>query len=108
MAKIFTYCKKHFSFSNGNRILKRKIMIFALGGSPGLVVMGDYSSSKGCGFKSWRHILEGHFPHLFVVKMYFLLEKTKINKKEAGVGPYLKNDFATVNCRFKESFQFVY
>ena len=32
-----------------------------LGWSPGLVVMGRDSSSKGCGFESQHHILDGHF-----------------------------------------------
>ena len=43
-----------------------------LGGSPGLVVMGDDSCSKGCEFESRCHILDGHldiFSHLFVVKL---------------------------------------
>ena len=31
-----------------------------MGGSPGLVVMGGDSCSEGRGFKSWRHILDGH------------------------------------------------
>ena len=31
-----------------------------LGGSPGLVVMGDDSCSKGHGFESQRRILDGH------------------------------------------------
>ena len=30
-------------------------------GSPGLVVMGDDSCLKGCGFKSLCCILNGHF-----------------------------------------------
>ena len=33
------------------------------GGSPGLVVMGDDSCLKGCGFKSRHRILDGHFSH---------------------------------------------
>ena len=45
------------------------------------MVMGDDSSSEGRGFESWRCLLNGHFSHLIVVKMYFLLETTKINKK---------------------------
>ena len=43
-----------------------------MGGSPDLVVMGDDSCSKGCGFKSRRRILDGHlniFSHSFVVKI---------------------------------------
>ena len=40
--------------------------------SPGLVVMGDDSCSKGGGFESRRRILDGLldiFSHLFVVKI---------------------------------------
>ena len=40
-----------------------------LGGSPGLVVMGGDSFAEGCGFKSQRHILDGHFSHIFNVKI---------------------------------------
>ena len=32
-----------------------------MGGSPGLVVMGKDSHSKGCGFESRHRILDGHF-----------------------------------------------
>ena len=39
------------------------------GGSPGLVVMGRDSRSKGCGFESWHCILDGHFSHIIVVKI---------------------------------------
>ena len=41
------------------------------GGSPGLVVMGGDSRSKGRGFESRRRILDGHdiFSHLIVVKL---------------------------------------
>ena len=39
------------------------------GGSPDLVVMGDDSCSKGCGFESRRRILDGHFFTFFVVKI---------------------------------------
>ena len=53
------------------------------GGSPGLVVMGRDSRSKGRGFES----LDGHFLHIFVVKIVGL-KKLKINEKEAGVGPF--------------------
>ena len=40
-----------------------------MGGSPGLVVMGRDSHSEGCGFDSQHCILDGHFSHLFVVKI---------------------------------------
>ena len=40
----------------------------ALGGRPGLVVMGGGSCSKGCEFESRHHIQDGHFfTYLFVV-----------------------------------------
>ena len=60
-----------------------------LGGSPGLVVMGGDSLSEGHGFESWYHILDGHFSHIFVVKICNVcLKRPKINEKEAGVGPF--------------------
>ena len=46
-------------------IIKAKV----LGGSPGLVVMGGGSHSEGRGLETRHHILDGHFPHLFVVKI---------------------------------------
>ena len=40
-----------------------------MGGSPGLVVMGGDSFSKGPGFESQHLILDGHFfTYKFVVK----------------------------------------
>ena len=52
------------------------------------MVMGRDSRSNGRRFESRHHILDGHFSHIFVVKLYCLFEKTEINKKEAGVGPF--------------------
>ena len=58
--------------------------------SPGEVVMGDDSCSRGCGFESQCHILDGHY--IFHIdlwqKMYCLFEKTRNKQKEAGVGPW--------------------
>ena len=34
------------------------------GGSPGLVVMGGNSYSKGREFESWHHIMDGYFVHI--------------------------------------------
>ena len=40
-------------------------------------------------FESQHCILHGHFfTYLFVVKFVMCVKKTKINEKEAGVGPY--------------------
>ena len=40
--------------------MKGKRLPHDLGGSPGLMVMGGDSCSKGCDFESWRQILDGH------------------------------------------------
>ena len=39
-------------------------------------------------FESLHHLQDGHFLQLFVVKLYRLFEKTKINEEEAGDGPF--------------------
>ena len=40
---------------------------------------------EGCRFESQHHILDGHFLHLFVVKLELcVLVKTKIDEKEDG------------------------
>ena len=44
----------------------------SMGGSPGLVVMGGDSCSEGCGFESQHCILDGHFSHIFVVKIVMM------------------------------------
>ena len=46
-----------------------------LGGSPGLVVMGRDSCPKGHRFESRYHILDGHFSHIFVVKIVMFVLK---------------------------------
>ena len=48
----------------------------------GLVVMGGDSCSEGCGFESQHQILEhqildGHFSHLFVIKIVMIVVKDK-------------------------------
>ena len=59
---------------------------------PGLMVMGRDSHSEGCGFESQHCILDGHF---FAYKCCkncndVCLNRLKINKKEAGDGPFKK------------------
>ena len=49
------------------------------------MVMGDDSCLKGRGFESRHRILDGHFSHIFVVKLYCLFEKTE-NKQKRGRG----------------------
>ena len=45
------------------------------GGSPGLVVMGDNSCSRGHGFESKCCKLDGHFLHRFVAKIVLFVGK---------------------------------
>ena len=45
------------------------LTVVGLDGSPGLVVIGGDSCSEGCWFESLHHILDGHFSHIFVVKI---------------------------------------
>ena len=43
-----------------------------LGGNPGLVLMGGDPCAKGRQFESQHRILDGHFSHLFVVKIVMM------------------------------------
>ena len=61
-----------------------------LGGSTGLVVMGRDSHSKGHGFESWHHLLDGHF--FTYICCNLCLKRPKMNEKEAGVGPFKKKN----------------
>ena len=57
-------------------------------GSPGLVVMGGESCSKGCEFKSRHHLLDGHFFTFICYKNCNVFEKDENKWKEAGAGPF--------------------
>ena len=55
-----------------------------MGGSPGLVVMGDDSGSKGREFESRCHIQDGNFFALICCQNCIVcLKRLKINEKEA-------------------------
>ena len=66
------------------------------GGSPGLVVKGGDSRSKGHGFESQRQILDWYdiFSHWFVVKivLMFVWKRPKITEKEAGDGDSIQGN----------------
>ena len=64
-----------------------------MGGSPGLVVMGDDSCLRGRGFESLRHILDVHkkFTLICYKNCIVCLKRPKINEKDAGVDPFKKN-----------------
>ena len=64
-----------------------------LGQEPWSSGYGRRLCSKGRGFESQCHILDGHdiFSHWFVVKNCIVcLKRPKINEKEAGIGPFKK------------------
>ena len=70
----------------------RIVIINFVGWRPGLVVKGRDSGSEGCGFKSWHHILDGHFfTYICCKNCNVCLKRPKINKKEAGIGPFFNN-----------------
>ena len=72
----------------------KKVSFFWAGDwrSPGLVVMGDDSCSKGHMFESRRCILDGHLDNFHIDLLYIniviCLKRPKINRKEAGAGPF--------------------
>ena len=71
----------------------RIVIINFVGWRPGLVVLGRDSGSEGCGFKSWHHILDGHFfTYICCKNCNVCLKRPKINKKEAGIGPFFKKN----------------
>ena len=51
-----------------------------VGGRPGLVVIGGDPCTKGCGFESQHHTLDGHFSRLFVLKIVMFVCKDE-NKR---------------------------
>ena len=56
------------------------------------MVVGGDSRTEGCGFES-RHCILDIFSHIFVVKICngCLKKRSKLNEKEAEVGPFKKN-----------------
>ena len=58
------------------------------------MVMGGDSRSEDRGFLSQHHILDGHeiFTVICCKNCIVCLKIPKINKKEAGIGPFLKAD----------------
>ena len=60
----------------------------------GLVVMGDNSCSRVCGFESRRHLLDGHFFTLICCKnCNVCLNRSKKRKKRPGLAHFLKNSY---------------
>ena len=58
-----------------------------MGGSLGIVVMGDNSCSAGCGFKSRHRILDGHFSHFWSKNCIVCLKKTENKRKRCRGWP---------------------
>ena len=59
------------------------------------MIMGGDSCSEGHGFESQCRILDGHFFTLICSKivLMFVSKRPKVNEKEAGYGPFKKNQF---------------
>ena len=60
------------------------------------MVMGRDSHSEGCGFESRYRKLDGHFfTYIFRKNCNDVcLKRSKMNEKEAGVGPFFKKRLA--------------
>ena len=73
---------------------------FLINNSPGLVVMGGDSCSKGRGFESLQHLLDGHFFTYICCKNCsgVCLERPKKMLKEAGLA---RKNISV--CWFKQS-----
>jgi len=52
------------------------------------VVLGEDACYEGCGFESQHHILDGHFSHIFVVKI--VMCKDEKWKKRPGIAHFKK------------------
>ena len=80
---------RSFDWTNDKRELNKQT---ELGGSPGLLVMGGGSCSKGRGFESGHRIPDGHdiFSCMICCKNCndVCLKRPKINQKEGGFGPF--------------------
>ena len=70
-----------------------KLKKYSFQENPGLVVMGGDSCSKGREFKSHQRILDGHFSHLFVVRIVMFVWKDE-NKQKRGRGSPIFNRVA--------------
>ena len=60
------------SLHQNNAVIITMVSSDNLGGSPGLVVMGGDSCPIGSLIESWHCILDGHFSHIFVVKIVMM------------------------------------
>ena len=63
--------------------------------------MGGDSCSKGCGFESQHHLLDGHFSHLFIVKIVMFVWKDENKRKRGRDGHFLKkvlNSYSLLFC----------
>ena len=69
------------------------------------MVMGRDSRTEGRGFESRHRILDGHFFTCICCKNCndVCLEGPKINEKEAGVGPFLKNCYFQMMVQSKRT-----
>ena len=59
------------------------------------MLMGRDSRYEGRGFESLHRVLDGHFSHIFVVKIV-CLKRPKINEKAAGISPFFTKNNSTL------------
>ena len=80
-----------------------------LGGSPGLVVLGDDSCLRGREFESQRLILDGHFSHWFVAKIVlFVWKDQKYTKRGRSWPVFLKKQFPSCENKNSQSLDIVW
>ena len=99
---LHTFSRATFPYTQ-KFILIAYTNLITLDWRPGLVVMGDDSCSRGRGFKSQHCILDGLdiFSHLFVVKLYWLFEKTENNWKRGWGWPIKAINYFEIICQIK-------
>ena len=61
------------------------------GWNPSLVVIGGDSCSEGFWFESQHHILDGHFSHLFAVRIVMFVWKDENKRKRVRDGHFFKD-----------------
>ena len=93
---IFISSAQMFTTLTNQWLIKQRASNNWMGVSPGLVVMGGDSCSKGREFESGHHIMDGHFSHLFVVKIVMFVWRNETKWKRGQGWPILKKTYGKV------------
>ena len=102
------FVKSSFDCLTTKHQLRQKL-IKRLGGSPGLVVMGGDSHSKGCEFKPRHRILDGHNIFTMICKNCIVCLRGTENKRKRGRGwpIFFKKTAQQVNSTALQSQKYV-